>query len=437
MLSLPHAGPAAQEVREHEFTDDLTSEALFAAADGDGINGDLPSDEPGSMEPGTIEPGSVEPDEQFGGRVEPEDALPAVAPEAAAQKRFRFSARLRTSAVADDNIFIQEKNKVSDFVLSVQPGFTFGYGDTLNRKENFVLFDYDANAMFFAENRDQNSLDHDAALRAQWHGSSLTLGGFLRFRSLTDVNVEIGDRLKRNVYEAGVYGRYELSDRTRLGSELSATKADYDRGHDYREFISRSFIDHDVGPRTTIGVGVTLGRLKVQGSGLQTYEQLLARAKYSAAAKLSFAVSGGVELRQLPGGDSQVTPVFNAQAAYTPYELLKFRFDTYRRVQPSIATAGQNTVVTGVSAGAEYRFLQRWQASVAAGYEHAQYERSGHGTKAPDRKDNYAFGRIGVDYSFAHNWRAGAFYSYRTNDSTRSGSSFDNNQVGLQSSVAF
>ncbi len=143
-----------------------------------------------------------------------------------------------------------------------------------------------------------------------------------------------------------------------------------------------------------------------------------------------------MERREGERGGSAVTPVFNVNAIYTPYELLDLHLDGYRNVQPSVSMAGANTVVTGVSAGGNYRFLRRFSASLTGGYEHSEYVQED-GNSGNGRNDNYFFVRGGPQYELNDHCRIGAFYEFRKNDSSRSDRSFQNNQITLEASIAY
>jgi hypothetical protein len=309
-------------------------------------------------------------------------------------------------------------------------------GDLREQKGTFFALSYDATAFVFSDHSDLNSIDHDASLRAQWAGSKLTLGSHVNFRDLTGTSNELADRVNQKVYEAGVTATYAWSDLTTLGAELSGQISDYRNHVDTREARLRLWADHEISVLTKLGIGVTLGRVDVSGGRAQTYEQLLARVNYAAATKVDLMLQVGGELRQIEGGDSQATPVFSLAATYSPTVLLKLRLDGYRRVQPSIVDAGANTVTTGTSLNVTYRFHERFELSLGGAYEHADYE-SVEREGAHARTDNYFLARVGQSYAFTANTRLGAFYQFRTNDSTRKNRSFDNQQVGLELSVAF
>jgi hypothetical protein len=352
------------------------------------------------------------------------------------QKRTTVQFRVTARATYDDNIFIQEKNAKSDLILSVAPGFSLGYGDVAERKDAFIVLSYDATAYFFTDHPNLNSVDHDASLRGQWSGSKLTLGSFVAFHDLTGTNNETADRVNRKLYEAGITATYTMSEVTTLGAELNESVSDYANYLDTQETALRLWADHNVSVLTKVGLGVTLGQVDVSEGSSQTYEQLLLRVNYAAGSKVDLGLQVGGELRQIESGHAQATPVFSLQATYSPYDLLKVRLNGYRRVQPSIIDSGANTVTTGVGLDFSYRFLERFELNAGGAYERAAYE-SLDGGKSRARTDNYYLLRASLSYALRENIGAGVFYQFRTNDSTASDHSFDNQQVGFDMAVSF
>ncbi len=343
--------------------------------------------------------------------------------------------RARVSANYDDNIFIQNRNQEADVLFHLAPGFTYVRGDTA-LKDSFLSLSYDADAILFLDHSYLDSVDHNALLRAQWHPGRVTLGGFFQFQDLTGSDNDVGARVNRRVYVGGLSVIWPWSVMTALEIDLEARQSDYVTQLDSTEALVRSWMTYQYSPVTAVSVGLTAGALEVSGSGRQNYVQALGRVNYEVASKTSIQMRAGVELRDREDSRSTVTPVFNVGAVYTPYPLLDVRFDAYRLVQPSISAAGVNTVVTGVGAGVNYRFLRYFGARLGGGFEHSEYDQPS-GASGAGRNDDYFFVRSGLQYLLNDHCTIGAFYEFRRNASSQSDRSFQNNQVGFEMSVAF
>ncbi len=388
----------------------------------------LPANEEGGLEQDVAEES---------GLVLPEgDASAAMTGTAASQKRYMFRFHVTARTTYDDNIFIQEKKPESDLIWSIAPGFLLGVGDMGERKGSYAAVSYDANAYLFTDHANLDSVDHDASLRVQWAGVKLTLAGYATFRDLTGTNNETADRINRKTYETGVTGTYVVSDKTTLGAEISGSVSDYVNQLDTTGADLRFWGDHQISVLTKVGLGATLGYVDVSQGSAQTFQQLLARLNYAAGEKLDLTLQAGGELRQIEDGDTQTTPVFSLAATYSPYALLTLRLEGYRRVQPSIIAAGANTAVTGAGLNLNYRFLARFEATAAGSYEHSSYEGVSDNVSI-SRSDDYFLFRFGLGYAIAEHFRLGAFYQFRTNESTATNRSFDNHQVGLEAGLQF
>lgn len=366
----------------------------------------------------------------------PDGGAPYTAPDARPRKPYDVHFRFTANATYDDNIFIQEKNAQEDFVSGFSAGATLGLGDVEKKTDGFLVASYDITPYFFSKNSSLDSIDHDASLRGQWHGASLTLGGVLRFLDLTGSDKDAGDRVNRKVYDGELTAAYVYSEKTRFGSEFRLQRSDYNRDIDTTETSVSAWADYQLTPLIATGAGATLGYVDVESSGSQYYEQLSGRANYALATKVNVGLNAGIEFRQVQDGDSSVTPVFSLEADYSPYELLKLTLTGYRRVIPSIISRHENTEVTGVSFSARERFLQSFEAILAGGFENTNYQAEG-SDDSVDRNENYYYVRADLAYIISEQWRIGAYFEVRSNDSNENYRSFDQHQTGLNVSFSF
>ena len=366
----------------------------------------------------------------------PDGGVPYTPPDARPRKPYEFHLRATVNATYDDNIFIQEKNAQDDFVTGFTAGATLGIGDVEKRTDAFLVASYDISPYFFAKHTSLDSIDHDASLRAQWHGALLTLGGVLRFLDLTGSDKDAGSRVNRKVYDAEITAVYAYGDKTRLGSELRLRRSDYSRQIDTTETTLSIWADYQLTPLIATGAGATFGYVDVQYSGGQVYEQLNGRVTYALATKVNVGLNAGVEFRQVEDGPSSVTPVFSLEVDYSPYDLLKLTLSGYRRVIPSIISRHENTDVTGVSFAVRERFLQKFEATVTGGFENTDYHSAG-SDFGVNRNENYFFGRLDVVYILSEQWRVGTYFEVRSNDSNEKYRSFDQHQTGINVSFNF
>ncbi len=332
------------------------------------------------------------------------------------------------SAIYDTNIFIAPNHQQADLLFTLSSGLKFAWGDWQAQQENFLVAGYTLSGLLFVDHPGQDTIEQQAALDAQWRLARLTLAVQFRFQDLSSANVDVGNRTRRLLYETTLLNKYELSDKTSLEANLYNHIADYSTEISSTEWISRLWFNYRPTPKLTVGAGMSVGYLDVERSPGQTFEQLLARASYSATEKLSFEAYGGVELRQLETGD-RAFPVLNVSGSYRPFEATELKLTAYRKVQNSALLSGENYTVTGFTTEASRSLRAGWDLVLAGGYNHSDYSAASW-RNATAREDSYFFVRPSLRFEVARRLHAEVFYLYQQNDSTYAPTAFRDAQVG-------
>ncbi len=327
--------------------------------------------------------------------------------------------------IYDDNIYIQSNSrKTNDLIWSFSPGAVLTLGELGDR---FVTLNYAPSFVFFTDLDQNNSIDHNADLLAEYRFAKLTLGVHQQFQVLSGNVIDIANRVDRHVYNTDLTSSYQYSDKTSFEINARQVISDYSRFVSTKEWINQDWFNYSATPKITFGLGLTFGYVEVQNNPHQTYEQGLVRVVYHASQKLDFNVSGGGEVRQFEGGaGSKFNPVFSLGATYAPRDGTTLTL-TGSRTDRSSLIGGFNYTSTTITMTARQRFLQRFFLTLTGGYQNADYHSTVTGLSIK-RTDNYFFFRPSVDWQVAQHWTAGLFYFYRQNDSTAR--SFTNNQIG-------
>ena len=170
----------------------------------------------------------------------------------------------------------------------------------------------------------------------------------------------------------------------------------------------------------------------------QTFQQARGRLTYDYSGKLSFNASGGLEFRQFEdsGRDTYVSPVFEIDANYKPFDGTDVKLRATRRTVSSAVVAGEDYATTGLVLNFRKRFLRRFSLGLTSGYENADYF-STTGIDESGRRDNYYFAQPAIDVTVTRFWTVGAYYLRRENDSALENFSFSANQVGLRTALSF
>ena len=334
----------------------------------------------------------------------------------------------------DDNINIKNVNRVEDFYFDISPGFRAIVGEN---SDKFISLTYRPRILIFTQEDQNNSVDHDANLLAQWHFGKLTLAAGQAFQLYSGNEIDAGGRVDRKSYITTLGANFSYSEKTSFEFNLRQTIADYDTSSSgFNEWVISPYMNYQITPKVKLGLGVTAGFLDTRSGPNQTYQQGLVQAVYKLTEKIDARAHVGAEIRQFQnGGNDGPTPVFSLAGTYRPREKTLLSLEAYRRQQNSVSLASQNYEVTGVNASIQQQLREKLSANVLAGYDFADYKGTQAGVVA-NRMDKYFYVRAGLNFQITPKWSASAFYTYRQNHSEGTGSNpFANNQVGLQSTL--
>jgi hypothetical protein len=371
----------------------------------------------------------------------------------AVSEKLRYVAVVSAQVTYDDNIFIRHFDRESDVIFSLSPTVAVGIGDVRPEFKRLMLDKfgaaeiddtYDPRSFFFIrytptgrlfiDHSDEDALDHDAALVARWQMAYLTLGMRSQFQHLTTPDLDVGGLVRRDIFSQEFSGMYNYSDRTSFESLLLGSIRHYSTHIDSREVAAQNWINYRAGSWTEVALGGTIGALDVEHANTQRYEQALARVRYDVTERTQLEAHGGAEFRQTDD-DDRVTPVFGVTARYSPYDATLLSVQAARRVESSAATPNLNIEYTGGTVSAQQRFAQHYYLGLVVSYENAHY----YGI------DGSLFSRDDDVFSIEPNFRVvlsrsaavQAGYVYRTDSSTISRFTFDQNQVFVQLDVLF
>jgi hypothetical protein len=366
-------------------------------------------------------------------------------------RRFHYSLRLTVRGVYDDNIFISNSNRVSDYYFAIEPMITVGFGDIEGRGGNYIRLDYLPSVILFVDHSEEDAVEHLIRLEGQYRFSRLTLN------LSQDVEILDGANLNSTLDTTGLLANVDVSTPTRLNLFVTRLRANYELSgklfltgefdasiFDYPDFISSEiisgglYINYNWTPKVVVGIGGTAGYDFVDDPNPdQSFEQANVRINYQATGKLNFTASGGVEFRQFDGHrGGRITPVFEAGAIYHPFDGTSVTLTAGRRMLNSGFFADQDFATTYVVLRIQQRLLQRIYLGLAAGYEIADYFATATGVSAT-RNDDYYFVEPSVDVLITRYLSAGVYYLHRQDFSTFDFFSFYDNQVGVRATLRF
>jgi hypothetical protein len=350
---------------------------------------------------------------------------------------FDVTPSIGAQALYDDNITIRSETEDDDFIFAASPGLTAVAGDTLAPNARLLTLSYTPSFIKFVEHSEYDAVDHSGTIRGIWPFSKLTLGFSQTFDQSSGGVVDVGNRVERRNFGTSLTSRYELSEKTSFEINARQRISDYPEPLiGTEEWASDNWLNYLVAAKVVLGLGFTYGYVDVDQNPAQQYERLLLRAIYNLTYKLDLTASVGGEMRQYKDGPNRLGAVFSLGASYWPRDGTTINVEGHRDNRNSALFAGQNYISTGVSATVRQRLFERLFVSVGGSYENAEYESAISGIAAT-RSENYYLARLSADIAITARWMAGLFYRHRENISNISTLSFENNQIGIQTSYQF
>ncbi len=375
-------------------------------------------------------------------------------PMAETPRRFKYGFSVTLRGVYDDNINISSVTRISDYYFAIEPSLFLGLGEENSEGGNSLSLIYRPSAFLFANHSENDAIQHLVRLTGQHQFGRLSLSlsedvQILDGRDLNSIsdptghnaNIDVGQRVRHNIFTTQLSDSYVLTGKLFLSNSYGFLIDDYPSQGQIgsKNFWGNLFINYNYSEKLVLGVGGTGGYNTVDDSSPdQTYEQANVRLNYRATEKVNLNASGGLEFRQFENNSrgTYVSPVYDLAASYQPFDGTSITLSGSRRIQNSASLGGQDYASTTISLGLTQRFMRRFSLGLSTGYENSNYFSAVQGVNA-SRDDNYYYIEPAVDCTITRFWAAGAYYLYRKDSSSLASFSFDNNQVGIRTTLTF
>ena len=361
----------------------------------------------------------------------------------------------RLAGYYDDNIFIQHKNPRWDYVGILSAGLRVGWGDVPNplsilrtgrgvpllfepahaEPHSFFLADYTGSRVMFMHTPSQDSFDHDAVVQGAWTDGKLTLGGAVRFVAATASEIDVGNRVRREVLSQTVTARYDITGKSVLEIDLGHANTTYHGYSPVQQWTGEAWWDWRGLPKTTFGLGLAFGTLDISNNPGQAYERPLFRARWQVGEKLALNGRIGVDFRQIDdGGGDHANLVYLVGMEYAPFDGTAVETNTYRDVSGSELLAGECSTHTGVALTIRQRLCRVVHLTLTTGYELIQYHEPAGDSP---RDDRFFFAKLGAAFDITRYGNLLLFYGYQADHSSVVDSSFSDNQFGFEMNLTF
>jgi hypothetical protein len=366
-------------------------------------------------------------------------------------RRIYYKLGLTVRGVWDDNIFLTNTNKVSDYYFAIEPWITIGVGDPEGRNKSYLRLDYMPSAILFVDHSDQDAFNQLIHLEGGYSSGRWTFSlaedimilesaNFNSFFDTTGLwaNTDAGGRTRVNVFNTRARADYQLTGKVFLQGEFDSSIFFYPDHISSYMISSGLYVYYKWLPKVTVGIGGTLGYVWVDDpTANQSFEQVNARLNYEVTSKFFLYASAGVEFRQFDGNRGTYTsPVFEIGSIYNPFSGTTITFAAGRQMYASAYQPNQDFGGTYVVGRFQQRLFRRLYLGLGAGYENSDYIATDRDVSAP-RNDDYWFIEPSLDVLITRWLSAGVYYLHREDSSNIDSNSFDDNQVGVRATVRF
>jgi len=339
---------------------------------------------------------------------------------------------------ADDNLYLDPRDPVSDVEFTVSPHVSIGVGDTREFKEDYAQLEYKPTAHVFVENTSENDVDHDAAVKLQRSLGKLRTRGEGRFQSLSGANREVGSRVDQNAYQANVEAAYAATGKINVGARAGFRNDDYQESTlaNTSDRYAEGFGDYAITGKTSVGLGGRVGNIKTDGAPNQDYSQAFVRAESKIGGKLSVSARAGLDSREVEGSND-VNPILEAALQYQPRAGTSVQISPYQALNASTISPGESYIRTGVTASVKQKLGSKFYVKLDGGYEKAEYNAATTPAGAQKREDDYFFVRPALGYEFKEGMSAEIYYRRSENSSSDAEFTYDANQVGAGVNIQY
>jgi len=208
-------------------------------------------------------------------------------------------------------------------------------------------------------------------------------------------------------------------------------------GNDFSGQYVEPVLSYRLFRRWRIEAGARFGWEQISWQGDQVFQQPKLRLIADTTPRLSLAMEGGYEFRQVENGREFSAPTFQLSANYLLLPGTAVEMSGSHGLRVSDAFNNQVARSTTLRVGLRQEFPRDWQLSISAGFSLDDYENIAKGSSGNVREDDYYFVNSQLRIPIARSQSLTVYYLYRRQDSSLQSVGFSNNQCGLIWSFAF
>ena len=371
---------------------------------------------------------------------------------------FDLRAAVVTGVVGDDNLRTGSGSSggsggsKGDVSYGITPAILLQYGDHDGQK-GFASLVYNPTFTRYIHHSGENTDDYqNIAFNALYPFQRLTLNLTQTYTQTTGVNTDSNVRTTQTSSLSLIGATYEVDDKISTSTQLQEVITKFGgpsgqgggggEGEDVTTLNNNA--TYRLSQKLTVGPSLNLGIDKAENLSQQTFEQGLLGFNYAPTEKIGLYLQGGAELRQYEHIGTKVNPIFSAGVGYTPFDSTVMSLNASQSIHTDTNTAStsatNDTVVsTEIGATITQRIVQRVFVSFDFDYAHSDDQAGTGGTGSSTASTSQDTLTYRPSLKFAPTgWSSfSLYYQYLSNESNMSGSSYNDNQVGLSLTAQF
>jgi hypothetical protein len=342
-------------------------------------------------------------------------------------------ALLSVTGKYQDNIFLRDSNKKSDYSATISPGVEIDIGGA-DRKAASMVFEYREDIIRYSSNSNLDSSNTNLALKGRYETARYHINGLASWRqaqqNTADARLD-GVLVRREITNLALSGEYKISTLFNVGSGISYEETRYKNGN-FRNSDNLTIpvnLYYDLTPNYAVSVGYRYRDTTVKrGNNRQTHffnvgirGEILPRLNGSVQIGYDYVDIANQKSRSGLGADAHLTYLLTPKARL----ILSFSKDF------NTAANGSITDKTGGTLTAVYDINPLWSADANIGYTNQAYKDSS------GRTDRITSAGVGVSYTPESYLKFSAGYNLQVNDSTISRIGYTNNVFDISASLRY
>lgn len=350
---------------------------------------------------------------------------------------FKFGVNVK--AEYNDNIFLTNAGEIDDVIIRVSVPLELSNSPDA---ENQWSLKYVPNFNFYADNSDQDGVDHfvNAGYKRIFQKTSVDFG--VGYAKTQGADRFASGSIEKTGLTTNLGLSHQLTGKSKLDLDLTALSEDFVSNSlsDRERYNARLNWQYQVTGKISVGPYIAYEHSTTDGSFNPTQDAISfgARGNYQALQKTTLIGYLGAEYRKFDGDglEDKTSPTFEfgAQHQLTGKTILTGML--YHNIRASYSDAGQSYTATGFNFLANYAATARINARAGMSYEHDNY--FGTSSAATGSLDSdYVTFFVGGDYVMDCGVTLGSGLRYSNNDSETATRDFGNLIFNLSAGYSF